>query len=191
MSSAVAVPSLTMKLPCVSEIRAPPTARPFRPARSTSAPAEAGMPAGMVSRPGSGFWKMQPALGLASGWVRFRYASDRRASARSAVGSPGDTRQSAQTRISPDFCRRLVSYANAICEPGMTLSSPAGVARRTWVTRSPMLRPCQCALPKIAPPTVPGVPAQASRAASPRPIVHRTRPLMVTPASARTVVSSG
>ena len=44
MSAAVAVPSLTMKLPCVGETRAPPTAAPLSPARSTSAPADHGMP---------------------------------------------------------------------------------------------------------------------------------------------------
>ncbi len=37
----------------------------------------------------------------------------------------------------------------------------------------------------MAPPTVPGVPAHASRPAMPRLIVHRTSPLIVNPASAR------
>src|SRR5687768_9147187 len=37
----------------------------------------------------------------------------------------------------------------------------------------------------MAPPTVPGVPAHASRPATPRLMVHRTRPLIVTAASAR------
>src|SRR5271154_1885760 len=54
-SSAVAPPSLTMKLPCTSDTRAEPTARFLRPSSSIS------LPAGI----GPGFLKMQPALGAA------------------------------------------------------------------------------------------------------------------------------
>ncbi len=46
ISAAVAPPSLTMKLACAGETRAPPTDAPLRPARSTSAPADHGMPSG-------------------------------------------------------------------------------------------------------------------------------------------------
>ena len=46
MSAAVARPSLTMKLPWVGDTRASPRDAPFSPARSTSAPADAGMSAG-------------------------------------------------------------------------------------------------------------------------------------------------
>ena len=53
-----------------------------------------------------------------------------------------------------------------------------------------MLRPRKCALPWMAPPTVPGVPAQASMPARPWPTVQRTRPLIVSPGAARTPCSS-
>ena len=43
MSAALAPASLTMKLACVGDTRAPPLRAPFSPARSTSAPAEQGM----------------------------------------------------------------------------------------------------------------------------------------------------
>src|SRR5436190_237607 len=57
---------------------------------------------------------MQPALGVSSGCVRLRNASDARAVARSDAGSPSDTRKTADSRISPDVCSRLRSYPNAI-----------------------------------------------------------------------------
>ena len=69
----------------------------LRPARSTSAPADHGIPSGTASRPRSGFWKMQPALGVSSGCVRLRNASDSRAVRRSAAGSPGDTTKAAES----------------------------------------------------------------------------------------------
>ena len=53
-----------------------------------------------------------------------------------------------------------------------------------------MFTPLKWALPWSAPPTVPGVPAQASRPARPCPTSQRTRPLMVSPAPARTPVAS-
>ena len=65
-------------------------------------------------------------------------------------------------------------------------SSPSRPASRTDSTSSPISRPPKCALPKMAPPTVPGVPAHASSPAMPRCIVQRTRPLIVVAASART-----
>ena len=52
-----------------------------------------------------------------------------------------------------------------------------------------MFTPLKWALPWSAPPTVPGVPAQASRPARPCPTSQRTRPLMVSPAPARTPVA--
>ena len=71
--------------------------------------------------------------------------------------------------------------------PGRSTTSPPGVSERHRRRRSsPIAGRRKCALPSIAPPTVPGVPAHASRPASAAAtIVQRTRPLMVTPASAR------
>ena len=57
ISEAVAPPSLTMKLACLSLIAAPPRRVPFRPQASMSRPAES---------PG-GLRKKLPALGLLSG----------------------------------------------------------------------------------------------------------------------------
>src|SRR5262245_49741210 len=51
------------------------------------------------------------------------------------------------------------------------------------MTTSPSNLPPKCALPKMPPPTVPGVPAQASNPPHSWLIVHRTRPLTVTAAS--------
>ena len=62
-----------------------------------------------------------------------------------------------------------------------------GPQQRTLRTCSLIKRPWKCALPQMAPPTVPGVPAHASRPARPRPASHRTSPLIVTPASTRTL----
>ena len=108
MSDAVAPPSLTMKLACSGETRAPPIAQPFSPARSMSAPADGGIPSGTRSTAGSGFWKMQPALGRCSGCVRLRSASDRRAVSRSAAGvAAGVSANSADRRTSPVRCSRL------------------------------------------------------------------------------------
>src|SRR5439155_1640144 len=113
----VAGPSLTMKLPCVGETRAPPMATPFRPARSTSAPADHGIPSGIRSRPGSGFRKTQPALGDSSGCVRLRYASDWRAVARSAAGShlaaAGTDDQSANARVGHEHVRSAAEDGHA------------------------------------------------------------------------------
>ena len=64
--------------------------------------------------------------------------------------------------------------------------SPSRPASRTDSTSSPISRPPKCALPKMAPPTVPGVPAHASSPAIPLCIVHRTRPLIVVAASSAT-----
>ena len=132
---------------------------------------------------------MHPALGVSSGCVFLRYASEARAVARNAAGSSRDTRNTADSRISPVSCSRLLSYANAIAMPGTSSATPSRDARRASATISPISRPPKCALPKIAPPTVPGVPAHASRPAQPRLIVHRTSPLIVTAPSARTCVS--
>ena len=52
---------------------------------------------------------MQPALADSSGCVRFRNASDSRAFARSAFGSPWVTRKSTNSTTSPVRCTRLRS----------------------------------------------------------------------------------
>ncbi len=54
-SPAEAPPSLTMKLPWVGDTRASPSRAPLSPARSTSAPADHGMPGGSESWSGAGF----------------------------------------------------------------------------------------------------------------------------------------
>ena len=133
---------------------------------------------------------MQPALGVSSGCVRFRNASDSRAILRSAAGSP-----SADRELRPE--QNLAGLSAGGCHRSRTTSRRA--ARRSRrrpgsraaraVTRSPIRRPAKCALPKTAPPTVPGVPAHASRPAQPCLIVQRTRPLIVTAASARTLLA--
>ena len=77
-----------------------------------------------------------------------------------------------------------------MCAAGTSSIVPPRDATRTLSTRSPIRRSEKCALPKMAPPTVPGVPAHASSPAHAWVIVHRTRPLIVTAASARTLRSS-
>ena len=121
MSRAVAVPSFTMKFPCAGDTRAPPIATPFIPAPSISAPADHAIPAGTRSRAGYGVWNTQPALGDASGCVRFRCASDCRATARNAAGSPAVTRNTAESTTSPVCCSRLRSYPNAIASAGTSI----------------------------------------------------------------------
>ena len=114
-----------------------------------------------------------------------------RAVARSAAGSPRDD---AKHRRQQHLARSLQPAA-IVAERHRrrrrrraTRRRGARAARRS--TSSPISRPPKCALPKIAPPTVPGVPAQASRPAQPWLIVQRTSPLIVTAASARTRSSS-
>src|SRR5438046_405261 len=53
MSDAEAAPLLMMKFAWVGETRAPPSAAPFRPARSTRAPADAGMSFGTSAADGA------------------------------------------------------------------------------------------------------------------------------------------
>ena len=62
---------------------------------------------------------------------------------------------------------------------------PSRETRRTSTMSSPIIRPWKWALPWMAPPTVPGVPAQASSPDRPCPTVHLTKPLIVSPAPAR------
>ena len=103
-------------------------------------------------------------------------------------GSPRPTRESGRHED-------LAASAAAGCRRSRTPSPPPARRRRrrsaaqsvTDSTRSPMqpaARSARCR--RCAPPTVPGVPAQASSPARPWLIVQRTRPLIVTPASART-----
>ena len=109
-------PSWTMKLPCVVDTRASPHEQPLRPARSINAPAEGGIPSGTRSRAGSGFWKIQPALGTSSGCVRLRNASDSRAVARSSSGLAGGDVEDRRQRHFPAALQaaRVVAEAHLV-----------------------------------------------------------------------------
>ena len=85
ISSAVAPPSLTMKLPCTSETRALPTVKFLKPSSSIS------FPAGVWS----GFLKMQPAL-AATGWDSRRFCSATAIRASISWGSAGVPRSVAE-----------------------------------------------------------------------------------------------
>jgi hypothetical protein len=166
-----------MKFPCVGETRAAPFAAALQPARSTSAPAEAGCPSG-PDRP------RDPGSEDAAGTRRFErlrrlpVRSDSRATARSAAGSPAsDPEISRQDQFARALQPALVvtelhvGRGNANLVPDLA----AVWITSTLSTSSEIRRPLKWALPKIAPPTVPGVPAQASSPATPRLIVQRTR----------------
>ena len=146
-------PSLTTKFACTVETRAAPHAAPFRPARSTSAPAEQGTPSGRRTVAGSGFWKTQPALGRASGCVRLRKASDARATARSASGSPGahaEGRRAARPRrCAAGGCGRSRTPSRRRRARGRRRRARPPPPRRRSRRSS---RPWKCALPWTAPP---------------------------------------
>ena len=195
MSRAVAPPSLTMKFACTRRDRARrrsdgPSGPRDRPARRPT-PAR---PPAPRSRARIRILKTQPALGSASGCVRLRCASDARAVARSASGSPRADRE-----LRPHHDSRRVSLQPArvvgkahLCRAARSTASPPRLTSRTRVhaladiarrrsarCRRSRRRRCRACRPRLRDP------------ASPRPTVQRTRPLIVTPAPARTRSGAG
>ena len=125
-SRARAPGSVTMKLACLRDTRARPTARPFMPAPSTRAPAAHGTPAGSRKRWGSGLRNTHPALGTSSGCVRFRNRSEDRASARK-IGYRG----SSHAELCPQYhlvC--LLHAAPVVAEAHVVARDPADAALR-------------------------------------------------------------
>ena len=164
-----------------------PSARRDRPARRPTAECR---PA-RDRAPGPDSGTCSPALGSASGCVRLRYASDARAIARSASGVAGrDARNSAHTQnlaasAAAGSCRRQTPSR----APRPSTSSPVAAdepARRAPGRRCSGRRSARCRRSRRR--RCPACPAHASSPASPRPIVQRTSPLIVTPASARTTI---
>ena len=179
-----------MKLPCVGETRAPPIATPFE---AGAIDQRAGRPRharrARASRPGSRILK--DAAG-ARRVERLRPLAERQRLARRRAQRRRVAGRHAKRRRQQHLAGPLQAAA-IVAERHRRRRHVArrAVARRRAArsaTSSPISRPPKCALPKMAPPTVPGVPAHASRPAAPCVIVQRTRPLIVTAASARTLV---
>ena len=185
MSAAVARPSFTMKLPWVVDTPGIADARPLQPRPIDECAGRAGISAGTSDR--SGFWKMQPALGVSSGCVLLRYASDSRAigaKRRRIAGRTQNTRRQQHfagslqaASIVAEFHRRGRKIARLAVE--LPRDAPIRPARRS--AGRPNAR-CRKRRPRRCPASPPTLPAQRV----PRPIVHRTSPLIVTAASART-----
>ena len=96
------VPSLTMKLPCVGETRAPPMATPFRPARSTSAPADHGMPSGHARRgPAPGSERCSRRLACRAAASACETPATRAPSRAAPPARRRETRKTADRRTSP------------------------------------------------------------------------------------------
>ena len=176
-----------MKLPCVGETRAPPIARALQPGAIDQ---RAGRPRNAVGhRVAAAVGILEDAAGarrlerLRALAERQRLARDRRAA------PPARPAERGRSADSSDLAGALQAAA-IVAERHrrrrhVDRRAVAASTSRRARDQSPISRPPKCALPKIAPPTVPGVPAQASRPASPWLIVQRTRPLIVTAASAR------
>ena len=149
------------------------------------------MPSGTRSRPRSGI--LEDAAG-ARRVERLRALAERERLRAPSRAAPPDRRATTRKHRRQ---QHLAGVAAGGCDRSRTPSPIAvdvvGHARRATPaarrsTRSPISRPPKCALPKMAPPTVPGVPAHASSPRAPCVIVQRTSPLIVTAASARTLI---
>ena len=162
MSAAVAPPSLTMKLACTGDTRAPPIAVPFSPARSMSAPADGGIPSGTRSTAGSGFWKTQPGARQVE---RLRALAVRqRPPRRLAQAPPGRRRRQREERRQHDLAGPLQPAAIVARTPSRAPArrtiapsaadddgpSPPGrrsIARRSARCRRRRRRPCPACPP--------------------------------------------
>ena len=158
MSAAVACPSLTMKLPCVGETRASPARLAFQPGAIDERAGRRRNVGGHLCRDRDSE-KCNPALGVSSGCVFLRYASDWRAHIAKRCRVSRRHAEDGRQQHFAGFLQAASIVAEFHFVAGkIARRSPSRPASRTDSTSSPISRPPKCALPKIAPPTVPGVP---------------------------------